>query len=95
LDHFRECWSHYDKKGTGYIKIADFVAFMIELGEPLGWSKDIIEGNQQLQDEFLEELNISTYNKFSQFQFWDVIQGLSKIYMIKMDLKEKDKSNDK
>ena len=39
-----------------------------------------------MQDEFLEELNISTYNRFSQFLFWDVIEGLSKIYMIKMDL---------
>ena len=39
-----------------------------------------------MQDEFMEELNIPTYNQFSQFMFWDVIESLSKVYMVKMDL---------
>lgn len=34
----------------------------------------------------MEELNIPTYNLFSQFMFWDVIESLSKVYMVKMDL---------
>lgn len=45
LERFRECWSLYDKNGTGFIKITDFAEFMMKLGEPLGWDESIYRDN--------------------------------------------------
>ena len=56
---------------------------MLMLGEPLGWNEDLYKENQQLQDDFMEELNIITYNNFKDVLFWDVIQALTKVYMIR------------
>jgi hypothetical protein len=35
-----------------------------------------------MQDDFLEELNIKTYNGFKDYLFYDVLQALNKVYMI-------------
>jgi hypothetical protein len=37
---------------------------MMMLGEPFGWDREKYTGNIALQDEFLEELNVPTYNWF-------------------------------
>jgi hypothetical protein len=50
-------------QGTGFIKIRDFSDFMLRMGRPLGWTEDY-KDNFDLQDDFLEELNISSYNNF-------------------------------
>ncbi len=54
------------------MKITDFPDFMLKLGRPLGWTEEF-RGNFEIQDEFLEELNIPTYNNFQDFHFYDVI----------------------
>lgn len=63
-------------------------AFMLKLGEPLGWNESLYKNNQNLQDDFLEELNIMTYNGFKDVLFWDVLQALTKVYMIRLNLKQ-------
>ena len=40
-------------------------------------------------DDLLEELNVPTYNKFSCVQFWEVLQGLVKIFIVERDLEER------
>lgn len=37
----------------------------------------------------MEELNITTYNCFQDYLFWDVIEALTKVYMVKMALSGK------
>lgn len=39
---------------------------MLKLGRPLGWN-DEFKGKFDLQDDFMEELNISTYGNFQDF----------------------------
>lgn len=57
------------------------------IGEPLGWSRAKYLGNIHLQDSFLEELNITTYNQFKDYLFYDVVQALTKVYMIRRAVK--------
>lgn len=45
---------------------------MFLLGEPLGWGPEY-KDNINLQSDFLEELNIPTYNNFKDFLFFDVV----------------------
>ena len=59
---------------------------MLALSDPLGWNPKLYEQNQKLQDDFLEELNVKTYDSFRYYLFWEVLQGLTKMYIIKMDL---------
>lgn len=59
---------------------------MLKLGAPLGWDPAIYESDQKAQDDFLEELNIKTYNEFKNYLFWEVLQGLTKMYIIHMDI---------
>lgn len=61
-------------------------AFLLDLGSPLGWDQDTYGADQKAQDDFLEELNIKTYNEFQNYLFWDVLQGLIKMFIIKMHL---------
>jgi hypothetical protein len=56
------------------------------LDDPIGWNPKIYQTNQRLQDNFLEELNVKTYDEFRNYLFWEVLQGLTKMYIIKMDL---------
>jgi hypothetical protein len=74
-------------QGTGFIKIRDFADFMLKLGRPLGWN-DEFKGKFDLQDDFMEELNISTYGNFQDFQFYDVIQGLIKVYLVNHEVRK-------
>jgi len=60
--------------------------FLLKLGSPLGWDPAIYESDQKAQDDFLEELNIKTYNEFKNYLFWEVLQGLTKMYIIHMDI---------
>ena len=59
---------------------------MLKLGAPLGWDPAIYEADKKAQDDFLEELNIKTYNEFKNYLFWEVLQGLTKMYIIHMDI---------
>lgn len=43
------------------------------IGEPLGWEKSKYLNNQELQDDFVEDLHISSYKNFQYVLFWDVI----------------------
>jgi hypothetical protein len=58
------------------------------LGEPLGWNEKKFKDNQELQDEYLEELHLSTYGGFQKVLFWDVIQALAKLYFVRLEMKE-------
>lgn len=64
------------------MRITDLPEFLLMLGTPLGWDEDTYKGNQKMQDDFLEELNIKTYNGFKDYLFYDVLQALNKVYMI-------------
>ena len=75
-------------QGTGFIKIRDFADFMLKLGRPLGWNEDF-RGKFDLQDDFMEELNIPTYSNFQDFQFYDVIEGLIKVYLVNHEVRKK------
>jgi tRNA(Leu) C34 or U34 (ribose-2'-O)-methylase TrmL len=59
---------------------------MFKLGEPLGWDQSYRE-SIRAQDDFLEELNITTYNSFKDYLFWDVIEALSKVHLVNTDMK--------
>lgn len=37
----------------------------------------------------MEELNIPTYNNFQDFQFYDVIGGLIKVYLVNHEVRKK------
>jgi hypothetical protein len=60
---------------------------LLVLGEPLGWKEEEYRGNIGRQDDFLEELNITTYNNFKDYLFWDVIQSLTKVYLVNTDMR--------
>lgn len=45
LEKFRDCWSEYDKDGTGFIAVSDFPQFMLSLSDPLGWNPKLYEQN--------------------------------------------------
>lgn len=53
--------------------MTDLQAFLIMLGEPLGWKSKHYLDNQERQDEFLEELHVPTYNFFQDVNFYDVL----------------------
>jgi hypothetical protein len=59
---------------------------MLNLGEPLGWDSSF-KNNICKQDDYLEELNITTYNSFKEYLFWDVIEALSKVHLVNTDMK--------
>ena len=59
---------------------------MLNLGEPLGWDASF-RNNIRKQDDYLEELNITTYNSFKDYLFWDVIEALSKVHLVNTDMK--------
>lgn len=59
---------------------------MLNLGEPLGWDASF-RNNISKQDDYLEELNITTYNSFKEYLFWDVIEALSKVHLVNTDMK--------
>ena len=61
---------------------------MLKLGKPLGWNEDY-RGKFDMQDDFMEELNISTYCNFQDFQFYDVIEGLIKVYLVNHEARKK------
>lgn len=89
LDKFKDCWAEFDPNGTGFMRLSDMPALMLNLGEPLGWRREIYENNVSLQDDFLEELNIMTYNQFKDVLFWEVIQALTKIFLIRLNMRNK------
>lgn len=62
---------------------------MFLMGEPLGWGPEY-HNHINLQSDFLEELNIPTYNNFKDFLFYDVVQGLTKVYLVNVDPNEED-----
>ena len=68
------------------MKIYDLPEFMMKLGEPLGWDENIYWDNQRLRDDFIEEINIITYNNFKEVLFWEMIQALTKIYMVNLEI---------
>jgi len=68
------------------MKITDLPEFLMKLGEPLGWDESIYRDNQRLQDNFMEEMNIITYNNFKEVVFWEMIQALTKIYMVNLEI---------
>ena len=53
--------------------------------KPVIW----ILGDTKAYDDFLEELNIHTYNNFTQYLFWDVLTGLTKLAIIRKHLEKK------
>jgi hypothetical protein len=62
---------------------------MFLMGEPLGWGPEY-QDNVNLQSDFLEELNIPTYNNFKDFLFYDVVLALTKVYLVNVDPDEED-----
>ena len=66
------------------ILLSEFNEFLFAVGKPVGWDEETYRNDQKLQDIFLEELNLPTYNGFRELLFWDVVQGLAKIKMIRM-----------
>ena len=76
VEHFKEIWSHYDKSAKGFIPIEDFPDFMIELGMPLGWDEASYKGNIVKQENYIQALNLPTYNETTCFAFTDIIENL-------------------
>jgi hypothetical protein len=66
--------------------IKDLPQLMLNLGDPLGWDSSF-KNNIRKQDDYLEELNITTYNSFKEYLFWDVIEALSKVHLVNTDMK--------
>eukprot|EP00347_Sterkiella_histriomuscorum_P005312 403357086 len=82
LEQFRNAWAIYDPNGTGFIGIQELPMLLFDLGSPLGWDTTF-KDNIEKQDDFLEEMHIATYNQFKDYLFWDVLQSLTKILIVK------------
>ena len=52
-----------------------FPQFMLELGEPLGWTPEF-KDNLQKQKEFLKKMDINTYFDYTKYSFVDVLENL-------------------
>jgi hypothetical protein len=47
---------------------------MFMMGGPLGWPQEHgYNESIEIQDDFMEELNLPTYNNFKDYLFYDVI----------------------
>ncbi len=64
----------------------DLPEFLMTLGEPFGWDRLKYESNRDLQDEFFDQLHINTYHEFKDVLFWDVLLGLTKLYIVNHEL---------
>lgn len=92
LGRFRDRWADFDPEATSFIKIGDLREFLKVLESPLGFSQTLIN-DVFLQDKFIAQLALPTYNNFSSYQFMDVLDALSLRTMVIEQLKhEKIKS---
>lgn len=87
LIRFREVWSDYDPMATTFLPLASLRPFLIDLGEPLGFSTADNE-NEPEQDKFIASLKLPTYNGMTLYQFCDVLDALSLRSMVLDDLKK-------
>lgn len=38
MDHLRQCWAEFDPTGSCFIDVNDLIAFLCQLGDPLGFN---------------------------------------------------------
>lgn len=92
-DHFKEVWSFFDPEATGLIPMRKFEKFMIQLEMPLGWSLEEAL-NKEFQVEYVTqkmELNIYKNLEENCYSFFEVLESLAMIIVIKSEIIE---SND-
>lgn len=49
IDSVKIKWTRYDPNATGFIKMADFPAFLADLGKPLGF----VAATEEAREEFI------------------------------------------
>jgi hypothetical protein len=65
--------------------ITDIPCFIKSLQPPFAQPFETLED----LDDILEEINVPTYNRFTHVQFWEMLQGLAKLYIVEKDLQER------
>jgi hypothetical protein len=81
LHNFMKVWSHYDPDAKGFIPKVKFTDFLYDLGEPLGFDRTKPPDKEAIT-YFTESLELSVYNDLMDFQFYNVIENLSKKILI-------------
>jgi hypothetical protein len=81
IEQFKDLWSKYDPKGTGYIKTKRFPFLLMKLAKE---ECTIIPDFDKIFDKkernrFIARLQVPTYHNFQDYFFLDILQALSKI----------------
>ena len=81
IDDFRAKWTKFDPDGKCFIKISDFSKLLFELGTPLGWDESF-RNDHVKRHNFIQEINIPTYNDWEDYGYFDVLNFLSKMALV-------------
>lgn len=57
-------------------------SFLKELGTPLAWNEEQAGYSRDYKENFVMNLELSLYNDFLDYQFYDVLEALTKKLMI-------------
>ena len=79
VNEFARIWCHYDPDATGFIKMKDLEALIVELaksddGQGLIVLKELVLKDLKTKKRFIGMLKIPTYDKFRRVMFYDVLQ---------------------
>ena len=68
--------------------MTDFPEFLFKLGSPMGWD-ETYHYSKIKKDDFYALLSIHTYNNFKHFWFYDVLHGLTKLYLVRKTIQKR------
>lgn len=81
VERILDSWANFDPNATGFLKVSDFEAFMLELGRPMGWEPEDADTHEERQ-MFVKQLALPIYNEMSDYQFTDVCLALCRRVII-------------
>lgn len=75
-EYFRDVWSRFDPNATCFIRTKDFSKLMLALGTPIGWDESF-KRDKVKQKLFIKELRLQSYNRYTKYQFINVLENLA------------------
>ena len=89
LEQYRDAWSKYDPYAKGLIQIANLTNLMMDLEPPLGWEEKIKKsGTRKALFIKLMTQNMPTYENQTMIEFSDVLDNITLIYAIRMEIEK-------
>ena len=85
LGKFSSKFAKYDPEGTGFISVNDLPVLFYKIGPPLGFVSGSFR-TRQLQNQFIADLRLPTYQKFKKYYYYDVLSALSRLRLLKENL---------